>query len=219
MGRTLTTEQVRAESIAAMGDQLGQLHYDLGNELSWLHIKWAQYRELFGADPAHIALLNETAPFFFGFIQTTLFEDVLLAITRLTDPPGTKGQTNLSLRSLVPLLKPGKLREELQHLLDKLDAKAAFARDWRNRRLAHRDLATYRDEHPRTLAPATRQAVESALSAIRAVLNVLENHFLDGPVAYELSIEGPGNAKALLYHLQRSVRAEQDELERWTGPK
>jgi hypothetical protein len=78
MGANLGPEEVRAASIAAMGRELGELHHALGNELTYLHLKWKKYCALFGTSPERIDLLNEAAPDFFGKLQHILGDDVLL---------------------------------------------------------------------------------------------------------------------------------------------
>jgi hypothetical protein len=64
---------------------------------------------------------------------------------------------------------------ELQSLIETAAQKAAFARDWRNRRIAHRDLNVALQQSSTPLAPATRAGVRECLAAIAAVLNVIEN--------------------------------------------
>jgi len=65
MNRYRTYEEVGDEYARLMGPKLGQLYHELQIEVDWLHIKWGQYRELFGKDSARIDLLNRAAPLFF----------------------------------------------------------------------------------------------------------------------------------------------------------
>lgn len=191
---------------------LGKLHYDLWNEVVWLHAKWGQFRQLFGATPERVDLLNRTAPVFFYFLQDVMFEDVLLHICRLTDPPetGRGHRQNLTLLRLETVIEVPQLRTEVAALLQDVSARSAFARDWRNRHIAHRDLPTARGLHPQPLAPASRQHVEDALGAIRAVMNRAQSYYQDSEVAYD-AFQEPGDAESLLYYLERGVKAEDEE--------
>ena len=208
----MTPEQVRDAAVGAMGPELGRLYYDLRNQLAWLHIKWGEYRELFAHSEERIELLNKTAPAFFSFLERTLFEDVLLHISRLSDPPSTKGDSNLTLHALLRLTRDQALKLELEGLLRDVDAKARFARDRRNRALAHKSLLTYRGEHPQPLAHASRQTVEEALAAMGAVLNHLEQRFLNAREAYEWAIEPLGGVANLVMFLEFGQRAHEERL-------
>ena len=201
-----TAELVRQAKVAAMGSELGELCYDLYREVAWLHVKWQEYRELFGTSPERIELLNRAAPAFFNFLQAVLFEDVLLHITRLTDPPQSRNKDNLTLRRLSALIPAPDLKLRVDKLLEQAKQKSEFARDRRNRWIAHRDLLTARNQSPQPLAKASRAAVEQALAAIRDVMNEVENHYENGRVAYEQSIEALGGVAALVARLEQSRR-------------
>ena len=95
MGETLSPEQVRDRSVAAMPTPLGEIHYALHNEVAWLHLKWKDFRALFGRDQETIDLLNAAAPAFFHALQRMMWEDVLLHLCRLTDPPQSGRRDNL----------------------------------------------------------------------------------------------------------------------------
>jgi hypothetical protein len=99
MGDVLTADQVRLEAINAMGSPLGEIYHSLGDEVSWLHLKWNDFRELF-ADRETVELLNSAAATFFHDLQRQTWEDVLLHLCRLTDPPKSSGKANLTVRRL-----------------------------------------------------------------------------------------------------------------------
>lgn len=211
MAENLTAEQVREDCIRTMGPELGDLYCDLYNELAWLHVKWQQYRELFGKDASRIDLLNRAAPLFFGFLQKTLLEDVLLHLARLTDPPQSMGRDNLTVRRLPPLVADPALRAEVDGRLQSAMGSCEFARDWRNRRLAHADLSTSRQQHPMPLAPASRRSVEEALEGMRDLLNWFEQRYRSAEVAYEVATE-PGGADLLVHYLEQGLKAADEEL-------
>src|SRR5699024_10710469 len=95
--------EVRSDYISAMGEELGASFYELHRKLVELHVLWQQYRQLFGDDPATFHLLNRTAGLFFKIVQDELWDSVLLGVSRMTDPPTTRKNKNLTIQSLPPL--------------------------------------------------------------------------------------------------------------------
>ena len=140
MSRYQSAEEVKEGHIAAMGPSLGPLYHELWNECAWLHMKWHQYVELFGTSPKRIDLLNGAASMFFRIVQDTLWDDTLLHLARLTDRPETGRKPNLTVKRFPALVDDPDVRNEVEGLVNRADEKTAFARDWRNRRIAHRDL-------------------------------------------------------------------------------
>ena len=114
MGDEQTAEQVRAEHIAGLGPRMGPVFSELRDDLAWLQVKWSEYRELFGTSPERIELLNRAAGLFFRVLQDSLWEDALLHLCRLTDPPVTRGRHNLTIRALPDLCADDGLRAELE---------------------------------------------------------------------------------------------------------
>lgn len=100
MAENKTAEQVRNEHLQVLGPTLGPLYHALYNEVTWLHAKWKQYRLLFAESQERVDLLNDVAGFFFLLIQDVLWEDIILHIARLTDPPQSVGKDNLTLLRL-----------------------------------------------------------------------------------------------------------------------
>lgn len=203
----------RAQKVAKMGPELGELHDDLWNEVAWAHAKWQEYRRLYGTDEATIAILNAAAPTFFYFLNDILFDDVLLNLTRLTDPPEYRGQGRLTLQSLPPLVTDPALRTKVEDLLAVVMTRTEFARDRRNRRIVHRDLRTLRGSHPTPLAGASRQNVEDALAAVRKLMNTIEQELEDSTTAYE-GLISTGGAAWLTACLEVGVRYREEDTKR-----
>jgi hypothetical protein len=89
----VTPEEVEQRYVDAMGPELGRTFNKLFIEFCQLHVKWREYVTLFGTQ-SRIDLLSKTATGFFGLIEDSLFEDILLHICRLTDP--TTGRSHCS---------------------------------------------------------------------------------------------------------------------------
>jgi HEPN superfamily AbiU2-like protein len=201
----LSSEEVRTAALEAMGSPLGELYDILYNQLAWVHVKWNEHRALFGTSKERVDFLNEAAPAFFASLQSTLWDDVLLHLCRLTDPEKSAGKPNLTLRRLPALISNPSLRKNVEDLLKQAKEKTAFAREWRNRRLAHREFPAGITADLESLAPGSRHDVGEALTATRNVMNCIEMHYMKSSVLYERSIEALGSVDALLRCLEKGV--------------
>jgi hypothetical protein len=208
MDQNKTADQVRGERLQVLGSELGPLYDALCDEVTWLYAKWNQYRMLFAKSPGRIELLNYVAGFFFRVIHDVLWEDVVLHIARLTDPPQSVGKDNLTLLRLAEAVKEPALSLELKNLAGQARATADFARDCRNRRLAHRDLALAVDDQAMPLSGISREKIERALADVGAVLNKIESHSWHSEIAFAQFIPPPGDAESLAHYLQGAVDAE-----------
>lgn len=205
-----TADEAKAECIAKLGADLGEHYSALWQELAWIHSKWVEYVTLFGANEQRIEMLNETAPRFFRTVQDSLWEDVLLHLARLTDSPRSAGKDNLSVRRL-PSTELLKAEPQFAQLVAASVSATNFARDWRNRRLAHRDLALALGKQVEPLAPASRLAVSEALTALVAVMNWIAGKFLDTTTMFDMR---DTDAEALLYVIRDGLRFDTERRER-----
>lgn len=213
MSRQRTSEEVKQHHIEVMGEDLGLLYHVLWNELSWLYLKWGEYVKLFGTKPSRIDLISRAAGHFFRIVQDSLWEDSLLHITRLTDHPESAGKKNLTIRRLPLLIDDHTLKEKVSRLVDVAVKKAEFCRDWRNRRIAHKDLGLALDAGVEPLKPASRAKIRESLNSISDVLNALSTHYMDSTTMFE-GVGAPDDAVSLLYVLDDGLRAEAERKER-----
>jgi HEPN superfamily AbiU2-like protein len=204
---SLSEEEIRAEYVERMGEELGELQYLLWYDLTWLHLRWADYRELFGSDAQRIDLMNETAPAFFGHLNDVMWNDVVLDLCRLSDPADMGGKQNLTFFRLPHAVAQLPIESAISAGLEALQSSTAFARDWRNRRLAHRDWDHARDPSAIPLTGGSRASVEEALAAARRLMQISDEHFLNTTVFYEAPIPAVGGAHEMLYHLDSGLDA------------
>jgi hypothetical protein len=197
-----------------MGVDLGHLYHALGNELAWLHIKWDEYVELFGTRSSRVELVNRAAGAFFRLIQHSLWEDVLLHLARLTDSRESMKKENLTIRGLPSRIPDAETRRAVTALIDAAIVKTEFARDWRNRHIAHRDLKLALAKGAEPLKPASRAAVIDAMRSLSDVLNVLSRRYLDSTTAFEETIGSLGGAVSLLYVIDDGLRMKRERQER-----
>lgn len=209
-----TAEESKARYIDVMGTELGTQFAALWQEIVALHLKWAEYVELFGTKPTRIELLNRAAPRYFRMLQDTLWEDALLHIARTTDAPQSgKDKPNLTIRNLPELTRDETLRTTLSALVAAAQKETEFCRDWRNRHIAHRDLNLATSHEAEPLAEASRKLVKDALRSLSDVLNAIETHYLKSKTCFNVEA-GSGGAISLLHVLDDGLRAADDWLER-----
>ena len=213
MSEHRTAEEVKRHLIEVMGDDLGSLYHALWNELTWLYSKWGEYVELFGTKPSRIELVNRAAGRFFRIVQDSLWDDALLHIARLTDPPKSAGKENLTIKKLPQLIVQESLKKNVSELIDVAVEKAEFCRDWRNRHIAHKDLKLALNSGAEPLKPASRAKIKEALSSISDVLNALSNHYMDSTTMFE-GVDNMGGVVSLLYVIDDGLRAEEERNER-----
>lgn len=209
-----TAEEVRSAYIEKMGQELGELFHAASEELTEVHWRWNQYRILFGEKPSRIDLLNEAAPFFFRIIHDVLFEDTMLAIARLVGPIKSAGKPNLSIERFLPLLSDPKLQHEVRTLIEQARDAAAFTHDYRNRRIAHRDLDLTLGKSALMLPVVTRQNIEKCLSILRDILDHMEGFYCKAHTAYTYSASGWG-AESLLYVIRDGLLRRKERRACW----
>jgi hypothetical protein len=213
MTRDRSAEEVKQDHIQAMGKELGGLYLALWNEVAWLHSKWMEYVELFGTKSSRIHLLNKTASHFFRIVQDTLWEDCILQIARLTDPPKSAGKENLTIRKLPILINNDGIKHDVSQLIDIAITNADFCRDWRNRRIAHKDFALAMEAGAEALMPASRATIKQALDSISDVLNSVSSHYTGSTTWFE-GIPVSNGALYLLHVLDDGLWAIDERMER-----
>ncbi len=208
MSDNRSTEEMKQKYIDCMGEDLGKQYHALWQELSWLYLKWSEYVELYGTKPSRIELLNNAAPSFFRLVQDALWENTLLHLARLTDPPSSgRDKENLTIKRLPQLIPDVEKAQEVLELVKIADNSTEFARDWRNRRIAHRDLKLAIKDSVTPLELASREKVKKALKSISDVLNAVEMHYTETTVCYDLVVGASGRAGLLLQVLYDGLKA------------
>lgn len=172
--------ELEQRHLKVFGPDLGPIYHGLHNDVIWLHAKWLEYRKLFAHSERRVELLNRSAGFFFGVVQDVLWHDILLHIARLTDPPKQNRFENLSLTRLPEMVPDVCLANELRGLLETALQLSEFAREWRNKHIAHRDLEHALTTHASPLPGVSRAQLEEVLRGFRAVMNRVHLAYLDG---------------------------------------
>lgn len=192
-----------------MPAELADLHSRLSDDLTWLCLHWKEYAKLFAESQKRVDLLNKTAPNFFVHFEDLIWQTTFLGLCRLTDPPKSVGKDNLSITRLSAAVDDESLAIRLEPaIVQALDA-ATFARDWRNRRFAHRSLELVRDPEVKPLASASRTDIDGAIDRISAVLNMVSVHYSGVHHDYSGVIAAFEGSDALIYFLSSGLEAEE----------
>jgi hypothetical protein len=202
-----TAEESKQANINAMGHELGPLYAAMWQQVAWLHTKWEQYVELYGTKESRLTLLNDAAPLFFRVVQDTLWEDVLLHITRLTDSPKSMGRPNLSIRRFPAAIDDKATKLAVEARIEEAMTASECCRDWRNRHIAHCDLDLILNGAAQPLKPASREKVKEAIKALDSVLNAIAHRYLDSTTLFDTSGASRG-ARSLLYVLDDGMKAD-----------
>jgi AbiU2 len=194
-----------------MGDELGKVYSALWQEVAWVHAKWSDFVTLFGTKASRVDLLNAAAPAFCRLAQDSIWENVLLHIARLTDPPATAKKQNLTIQRLPPLIDRTNSRSLVDSKVRDALTTCSFARDWRNRHIAHSDLDLKVSATARPLEFASRQSVKLALTTLSDVLNCVATEYQDSTSRFEAL---DGDALTLLYVIDDGLRAHEQRRQR-----
>jgi AbiU2 len=212
---TLTAEQAKQDYVDKMGEPLGAQFAELWQEVADLHEKWLEFVELFGAKESRIDLINRAAPRFFRIVQDLLWEETLLHIARLTDKQNNHPtKRRLTLRNLSQLVKDPTAKRSAEALFAKVERDAEFCRDWRDRHIAHLNLALAIDDpSAQPLLPASRKQVDQVLDGIVALLNAVSSHYKDSESFFRLGASA-GGAVSLLYIIDAGLKAQEARRQR-----
>lgn len=106
-----------------MSESLEKTFNFIEKEIIIIHRRYDCFKELFGTDESYVELLNSTAPLFFYLVQTGLYENIILSVSRLVDPAKKGAFHNISFAKLIELLEKeilGDEDEEQRKLVDEL---------------------------------------------------------------------------------------------------
>lgn len=185
MGKHQTAEEVKQEYIEKLGLEFGNFFDKIRYEVILLHFKWSEFEELYSQED-RVELMNKIAPNFYFYLQNLLLDDVILGITRLTEPKTDKqGNTRLTLWTLVNFTNPP-LKGELSKLLKKIKEEASFSYDRRNRKIAHFDQDLALNEHAEPLEIASRDRINGVMDSIAELMNLVERHYMDATTHYRI---------------------------------
>ena len=207
------SEAIKQEYKEKLGEEFGTVFYEIWNDWASGLVRLKEYRVLF-SDQETVKLLNAAGGAFMWDIQQILWQDLLLHVTRLTDPAKMGRRENLSVQALPPFCERPELQAEypelhatVQGLVRMAITAAENPRDWRNRRISHTDRELAIDPEAESLAPTSLGQVQAALDAVHAVIQAIANGVLKHDIGND--VIGQPRAGEFLAHLKQLVACVQ----------
>jgi len=180
-----------------MPKEVEEVYQPLYQEVCWLQAKWIVFRQLYAEGSESVDLMNASAPTFFRMYEDVATNDILLTITRLTEPRRMFKNDNLSLEQLIHRVDPQAhpvLSGELTQLLTDAVLQCSFAKTLRDKLIAHNDLVAKSGGTVDPLPTVNLIKIEDAMTAIKKIMNRVEQYFDNSPVMYdELALRDDGN--------------------------
>ena len=205
------SEAIKREYQEKLGQDFGTVLYEIWDHWASGLTRLKEYRVLF-SNQDMVKLLNAAGGAFMWDIQQILWQDLLLHVTRLTDPAKVGKRENLSVRALPPFCEqPGlqteypELHATVQGLVNEAVAAAEGPRDWRNRRISHTDQGLVIDPEADSLTPTSLRQVQAALDAVHAVIQAIASQVLKHDIGND--VIGLSRAGEFLAHLKQLVAA------------
>lgn len=185
-----------------MPSEINEIFEKIKEDVQWLHIHWAYYKELFHGPELRIDLMNESAPLFFYINQTLLLDEVILSICKLTDPAKSSRDTeNMSLN-------------KLNSRFDGISSKNDPFKKHRHKRIAHKDLAITMSTES-ILPDISIQMIEDLLNEISNFMNTIEVYFNNTETGYKdinISTDSGGLIGLLKYGFQYEELMKSDKI-------
>ncbi len=210
----ISADETKKQRIEKMGRELGEVYNELWQEVVWLHLKWNEYVTLFGKEESRVELLNKAAATFFRVVQDVLVEDIILHIARLIDKPETMKKKNLTILALPSLISDADTKSKVEDLIKEAKRKAKFCTDWRNRRLAHRDLDLALNQRAHPLKNASRKKINEALSGIGSVIKAVSQQYMGIADCILKPVGVHFNAETLIGIIEDGIRFRKERQQR-----
>lgn len=173
-------------------------------ECIWLQTCFNTFNVLFSDDDEVKALLNNSAPTFFGDLNLMFIEYWIIVACRLTDPASTMGHENLTAKYLLEALKQHSLlTPEIEISAGNIESYRALIKDARNRLACHAG----RMAHLANTALGEHSELEllNFVKKLQIFNDLVGEAIGEGPLDYRVT-SGPGDAYDLLRALQNSDR-------------
>src|SRR5690606_4765056 len=200
-----SAETTKSQMIEKMGHEFGSMFFVLYNEISWLTFQWIEFKELYGSKESRIELMNEAAPFFFYTVQHVLWYQLLLGGTRLTDPPKSGSNKNITFRAIPQYIKDDDFKSEIENDLEELLAQSNYCRVWRNQKISHLDHAlAIQDENARPLETASREKFRITLEKMQILFKKIHQKYLPSAVRFDRMTSSRG-AISLLHKIEAGI--------------
>ena len=213
MSRHQSGNEVKQNHIEVLGKEFGEYYNLLYNEILWINYRWIEYKELFGKKESRIEVLNESAPHLFYIIQKSLWESIILGITRISENSVVSGKQTLSIKTLPKFIDEANFNNEIQLAIKSIIIETKYCRDRRNRTIAHKDLKYSLDKNAKPLKPLSRNKIDKILNSFFNLLNLIESKYFKSTVMFDFMMSEKG-ALSLLHILKDGLDARKELFKR-----
>jgi hypothetical protein len=188
MNKDKPPDELKKEMIQKMGPEFGSLFQFLYNEITWMTVKWLQFKELYSKSEDRIKLMNQSAPFFFFTIQKVLWEDSILGIAKIAvDPSKTSGYENANLKALGEIIDDQKTRNDYLNKLKPIEENANKCKQARNKLIAHFDYqASLSQQKEPFFKEISKQEIEDLVEGIHQLYNMVSRKYLGRETVFNL---------------------------------
>jgi hypothetical protein len=178
--------------------EIAEIFDELNQHIYWLHANWLIFEQLFASDKERVDLMNDFAPIFFRLCQDSFHDNVILYISRLTDPLKSAGKDTLSIERLVTTIdsiKYQNLRNTIEQQFSTLKILCKPIKDIRNRKPAHNDFDLAFNLGSNSLPNICKKDVDNILKHIRELMTSVWIYFNpDCELSYEVIMTNDGEA-------------------------
>ena len=193
-----------------------EIFQHLCQDVGFLHDSWTFYLELF-SKTENVTLLSDMVRGSFQVIEEAVRRDMTMAICRLADPAQTfadKDKQNCSLETLIGRCDP---IQEVKGLLAEFQKIVAPIKKYRDKRIAHNDLAAALRPQENPLPDISRSDVDKALQLASRILNAVGQRYAPDNQWSFRSVPF-GGADTLMHWLREAWKQYQEELRQLQGP-
>lgn len=169
-----------------------------------LSLRWKIFCQLFDSGPENIELLNKSGRNVFSLFQRLVLDDVMISLSRLTDPEKSLGSENASIRNVVAKAKAclsAATIAEVEALVSELDNHVLNVRKHRNKALAHADLGHALNVS--ALPCVTYDELEKAMKTLQEIVSRVASEAFRWTTHYDRTIQYGCGGDSLLKVLKR----------------
>lgn len=159
-----TAEDIRQRVIDRLGSEFGDYFFHLDQSVIGLVSLWDLYRSLFGTNKERVDLLNQASGYVTRAIQDSLHERIILGVCQISDPYDSRGRKNVTVLGLPKFLPEPEHCIAMVPMIDAVKASTSFARDLRNKMIAHSDLEAVTGSY--AVDYSTRERIVAAIQSI-----------------------------------------------------
>lgn len=122
--------------------ELDELMKRFEHDLTIAFLDVQEFRKIFTENNTKNKILNKTAPNFFRSYQRYFWNNIILSITRIIDPPRSRSNYNLTIDILGKLAEDNNLSclDEIKSIIENVREKSKKIKLWRSKIIAQRDV-------------------------------------------------------------------------------